>query len=428
MSCKKRSKIGRGSLLSSKKMLDKIQVAQIRALYAQSMSMRHIAELTGISRNTVRKYIHGAEPVAKRRSKHTQWLQDNKELVREEFFNSGCNCSVMQRNLQEKGVQVGLRQLERFSEPFRQEYKAAKKYCRRYETSPGDHMQIDFCEKTVVIDGEPVKIHIFVAVLAFSRRIFAKAYPAENQAAWLDGIESAFFYFKARPRTLVCDNTKCLVRAHKRLGETEWTQAFESFCNYWLVRAIACTPYHPQTKGKVERAVRYVQGNALQGKRFDSLRSINQWLERWSLTYADERVLDDYFKELRTPKERFLIEKKQMQTMDGMPRFVMVREETRKVDAAGLIRVDGNAYRLARELAQKEVQLLIDESKIVVTRKARFIVELDKAGSVYKPRLQKERPLLEKMPELPASPDPLYCRNDLQRSLSEYDIAVRSWT
>ena len=55
------------------------------------------------------------------------------------------------------------------------------------------------------------------------------------------------------------------------------------------------------------------------------------------------------------------------------------------MDAAGLIRVDGNAYMLARELAQQEVQLLIDDSKIVVTRKARFIIELDKAESVYKP-------------------------------------------
>lgn len=115
-----------------------------------------------------------------------------------------------------------------------------------------------------------------------------------------------------------------------------------------------------------------------------------------------------------------------MLELDGMPRFVRVREETRKVDAAGLIRVDGNAYQLARGFAQQEVQLLIDEFKIVVTRKARLIVELDKAGSVYKPLLQKEDPRPEKLPHLPTIADPLFCRNNLQRSLSEYDIAVRS--
>jgi len=72
------------------------------------------------------------------------------------------------------------------------------------------------------------------------------------------------------------------------------------------------------------------------------------------------------------------VEKPMMLELDGMTRFVRVREETRKVDAAGLIRVDGNAYQLAREFAQQEVQLLIDEFKIVVTRKARLIDELDK--------------------------------------------------
>ena len=170
----------------------------------------------------------------------------------------------------------------------------------------------------------------------------------------------------------------------------------------------------------MERAVRYVQSNALQGEVFDSLHSLNQWLERWTLTYADERVLDDFIKELRTPKERFLVEKEAMLELAGRSRFVQLREETRKVDAAGLIRVDGNAYLLARELAQQEVQLLIDDSKIVVARKACVITELDKAGSVYKPRTQKESPRREKLPAWPVSADPSFCRNSLQRDLGEY--------
>ena len=53
----------------------------------------------------------------------------------------------------------------------------------------------------------------------------------------------------------------------------------------------------------MERAARYVQSNALQGKPFESLQAVNYWLEHWSLTYADERILDDYLKEIRTPRE-----------------------------------------------------------------------------------------------------------------------------
>lgn len=88
---------------------------------------------------------------------------------------------------------------------------------------------------------------------------------------------------------------------------TEWTQAFESFCQYWAVKPITCTPYRPQSKSKVERAVCYVQSHALQGKLFESLQTVNHWLEHWSLTYADELLLDDYLKEIRTPRERFIV-------------------------------------------------------------------------------------------------------------------------
>lgn len=114
-----------------------------------------------------------------------------------------------------------------------------------------------------------------------------------------------------------------------------------------------------------------------------------------------------------------------MMGIKGLPRFVRVREETRKVDAAGLIRVDGNACLLPQELAQKEVQLLVDDVSIVVTRKARVIAELDKVDSVYKPRVHKESPQTEKLPHLPQLPDPLYRCNNLQRSLNVYDLAAR---
>lgn len=89
-----------------------------------------------------------------------------------------------------------------------------------------------------------------------------------------------------------------------------------------------------------------------------------------------------------------------MMELAGRSRFVQLREETKKVNAASLIRVDGYAYLLARELAQQEIQLLIDDSKIVIARKACVIAELDKAGSVYKPRTQKENPRREKIPVL----------------------------
>ena len=53
--------------------------------------------------------------------------------------------------------------------------------------------------------------------------------------------------------------------------------------------------------------MRYLKENALVGQDFQSLTQLNQWLECLSLTYADNRELDDLIKGLKTPKEQFWI-------------------------------------------------------------------------------------------------------------------------
>ena len=224
------STMSKGPHLCLKNMLSKTDIVQLKALAANKLSIRRISELTGFARNTISKYLKGVEPVMKPKSEQARWLQDNRERVRQEFFDSGCDCAVVQRNLQEQGVRIGLRQLQRFSEPL-----------RLYSTKPSGNTvdamkphraitcRLTSARKPLWSTTRPSKSTSSLLYWLSPEEIFAKAYPAENQSTWLDGIESAFFFFKARPRALVCDNTRCLVRAHKRRSSIEWTQAFENF-------------------------------------------------------------------------------------------------------------------------------------------------------------------------------------------------------
>lgn len=120
------STMSKGPHLCLKNMLSKTDIVQLKALAANKLSIRRISELTGFARNTISKYLKGAEPVMKPKSGQARRLQDNRERVRQELFDSGCNCAVVQRNLQEQGVRIGLRQLQRFSEPLHLQYKAVK--------------------------------------------------------------------------------------------------------------------------------------------------------------------------------------------------------------------------------------------------------------------------------------------------------------
>lgn len=53
----------------------------------------------------------------------------------------------------------------------------------------GDEMQIDFGFDEVLIAVIKTRVCVFVAVLSYSRRVFAKLYPMENQATCLNGID-----------------------------------------------------------------------------------------------------------------------------------------------------------------------------------------------------------------------------------------------
>ena len=50
------------------------------------------------------------------------------------------------------------------------------------------------------------------------------------------------------------------------------------FCRHYSIDVMSCRPRMPPHKGKIEREVSYVRGNALKGRRFKSLAEENLFL------------------------------------------------------------------------------------------------------------------------------------------------------
>ena len=412
MKNKKMSKMGRHQQKGRpSKMLTPTEISVIQDLAEQGKSQVKISELTGFSRKTIRFYLSGG-------IREGGFLERHKEQIFQWFKDCEGHCPPLKRKIEEElGKSINLRSLQRFCKALHKELTNNPRTIR-YETKPGQQMQIDFGEKDVCINKQIIRAHFIVCSLGFSRRIFVKAYPAENQGAWLDGIESAFAFFDAIPVFLLSDNSRCLVTEHRRRGETRLTAGYESFCAYWKLIPIAATPRHPQCKGKVERAVRYVKENALVGKEFQSLEDLNSWLEQWSLTQADERILDQFKTGLKTPKERFQIEKEAMRVFDK-PRKVRVFTETRRVDENGLVRIDNKFYPLPEDVKNADVQIQIIDTNITVSKDGVVVAELDKVEEVYQP---KEQPK-ENLKDIPNN-DKEMKQNPLQRPISAYAQAL----
>src|SRR4051794_4693193 len=178
------------------KMLKPEVVDRIRALAAQGLGSKRIARLLGVARNPVRRYLAGApvghqgRPAARRRDDAA--LREVQHLY---GTVAEGNAAVIQQELAARGLHLDLRTLQRAVAPLRQERRAAALATVRFETPPGQQLQIDFGEKVVRIAGQPGTVYLMTAVLGYSRRLFVRAFLAQRQDDWLEGLDAAFGHF-----------------------------------------------------------------------------------------------------------------------------------------------------------------------------------------------------------------------------------------
>jgi transposase len=197
------------------RMLAPDEVAHMARLHQLGWGTRRIAGELGCSRNTVKRYLAAGGWVASRPARRRQRLDGLEDWLRERFRQHRGNCDVVRQDLlRERGVRVSLRTVERAAVPLRQALQAEARACLRFETAPGRQLQIDFGATSASIGGERVRVHLFVATLGYSRRVFVRAFRHERQSAWFDGMEGAFQHFGGVPREVLFDNARALVDYH----------------------------------------------------------------------------------------------------------------------------------------------------------------------------------------------------------------------
>ena len=127
----------------------------------------------------------------------------------------------------------------------------------------------------------------------------------------------------------------------------------------------------------------------------------------------------------KTPAERFKEERGELRAMNRAF-FTDVREETRKADKCGLVRIDNRLYQLPKECADQSVLLQITDTEIIFRDADGKTVRMDKTDSVYTAKLQAKSTPTD---EAAVSPDfALWGQNALERPLAQYEsIAGGAW-
>jgi transposase len=131
---------------------------------------------------------------------------------------------------------------------------------------PGQAMQVDWGECGRVRIGHTTrKVSVFVAVLCYSRLIYIEFTLSQRKEEFYRGIVHALEFFGGSPRVIIFDNLKAAV-LNGSGREACLHPEFLALCGYFCLQPIACQRRDPESKGIVERSVRYVKQNALAGR------------------------------------------------------------------------------------------------------------------------------------------------------------------
>ena len=99
------------------------------------------------------------------------------------------------------------------------------------------------------------------------------------------GLESAFLFFGGVPEEILFDQMRTVTTRDDRLrgGGLLRNAEFQQFARHCGFTPRACRPYRAQTKGKVERPIRYMRSSFVYGRDFLNDEDLNrqgfQWLD-----------------------------------------------------------------------------------------------------------------------------------------------------
>jgi hypothetical protein len=223
-------------------------------------------------------------------------------------------------------------------------------------------MQIDFGQKRIRIGGELVVVHLLVAVLSYSRRLFVKPFLAERGEDWREGIAAAFRHFGGVTETILGDNPRALVLERDRQTQTVvFHPAYIAFCRDFGVVPRACGPYRARTKGKTESGVKYVKRNGLADRDFESFAALERHLAAWMIE-ADQR---EHGTTHEAPIARFERDERHcLRALPDRPIPVRQRRLERRVALDALIDVDTVRYSVPHRLVRDRVEVLVAEEEV----------------------------------------------------------------
>ena len=159
---------------------------------------------------------------------------------------------------------------------------------QRFETPPAHQAQVDWAHCKFPCGVR----YALVVVLGYSRLLWVQFFPRQDLRTLTLGLEQCFAFWGGVAHELLFDQMRSVLTRDDRLGGGGRVTNLEflRFCRHYDVKPRVCRPYRAQTKGKVERPIRYLRESFLYGRTFLGDADLNAQELDWLEMVANARV------------------------------------------------------------------------------------------------------------------------------------------
>ena len=219
--------------------------------------------------------------------------------------------------------------------------------------SPGEHLVIDW--------GAEGGLHVFCAVLAWSRARFVRFAADERSETTLGMLAECFEVLGGVPGVVLADRMGCLkggVVANVVVPAPEYVR----FAGHYGFRPDFCEAADPQSKGIVENLVGYAKADLMVPQApFGDYAAANQAARQWCA-----EVNGVVHSEIcAVPAERMLTERELLGPLPSL-RASIGKLVTRKVDRLSCVRFASARYSVPTRLIGTEVRLRAEDGRLLM--------------------------------------------------------------
>jgi len=327
-------------------MEDWVSIRQLRAKNPQ-MSLRELAEKLGVDHHTVKRALaRDNPPEYKRPARENPLLVCFKEVIFEMLNVKHFRRSRVLEEIRSKGFTGGKTAFYAYARSI---VITKQEHYTPYETRPGEQSQFDWAEYTVLLGGLLTKVYFFTYINAFSRYQVLEVSLLDNQGSIFEALENGLIESGGAPERIQTDNdTSFVTNASK--NHFQWNARYLHFCGHYGFEPSRSLPYHPWSKGKVEKPNQYLENHFIAGNSFEDFEDLYRKTKAFQ-----QRVNQRQHATIKTTPEELFVKDREALSPLPATRYIGIKEEIRQVTFDCLFSFGGSRYSAPWMFAGKQV-------------------------------------------------------------------------